>query len=125
MAAANTCIETESVGKVPLDRVIGTGRFAEALKRDWPGNVLRSKGFFWLASRPDAVGEWSQAGGIVRHGPSGIWWAAVPRGHFEPMETGKIFDRCLLTADEMDAGPEAWKTFDHPFPKWFAEQSED
>jgi G3E family GTPase len=189
-----------SFGKVPLDRVIGTGRFdfaraaqspgwlaeirgehtpeteeygissfvyrarrpfhpgrfAEALKTDWPGNVLRSKGFFWLASRPDAAGEWSQAGGVVRHGPAGIWWDAAPREHWpqdleqrtlieevfdgaygdrrqeivfigqhlEPKETREILDRCLLTAAEMDAGPEVWKTFDDPFPKWFAEHDE-
>ena len=42
------------------------------------GNLLRSKGFFWLASRPDAVGSWSQAGGIMRHGCTGQWWAAAP-----------------------------------------------
>jgi len=54
-------------------------RFAKVLEFDWPGNLLRSKGFFWLASRPDAVGEWSQAGGIIRHGPAGIWWAATPK----------------------------------------------
>ena len=115
-----------SFGQVPLDRVMGTGRFdftramqspgwlaeirgehtpeteeygigsfvyrarrpfhparfADALKTKWPGNVLRSKGFFWLASRPDAAGEWSQAGGIVRHGPAGIWWDAAPREHW-------------------------------------------
>jgi len=57
-------------------------RFAEALKTGWSGNVLRSKGFFWLASRPDAAGEWSQAGGIMRHGPAGTWWAATPREHW-------------------------------------------
>lgn len=57
-------------------------RFAEALKNDWHGNVMRSKGFFWLASRPHAAGEWAQAGGIVRHGPAGIWWADAPREHW-------------------------------------------
>jgi G3E family GTPase len=57
-------------------------RFHAAMQQDWPGNVLRSKGWFWLASRPDAAGEWSQAGGIVRHGPAGIWWAAAPRAHW-------------------------------------------
>ena len=41
------------------------------------GNLLRSKGFFWLASRP-AVGSWSQAGGIMRHGCAGQWWATAP-----------------------------------------------
>ena len=54
-------------------------RFADALKDEWRGNVLRSKGFFWLASRPHAAGEWAQAGGIVRHGPAGVWWADAPR----------------------------------------------
>ena len=54
-------------------------RFAAALQGDWRGNVLRSKGFFWLASRAQVAGEWSQAGGIVRHGPAGFWWADTPR----------------------------------------------
>ncbi len=57
-------------------------RFANTIKSDWHGNVLRSKGFFRLASRPEAAGEWSQAGGIVRHGPAGIWWADAPREHW-------------------------------------------
>ncbi len=57
-------------------------RFAEALKNEWRGNVLRSKGFFWLASRAQMAGEWSQAGGIVRHGPAGFWWSDTPREHW-------------------------------------------
>lgn len=51
-------------------------RFWSLIQRDWPG-VLRSKGFFWLASRPDFAGSWSQAGGACRHGAAGLWWAAV------------------------------------------------
>jgi len=70
-------------------------RFAAALKDDWQGNVLRSKGFFWLASRPEAVGEWSQAGGIVRHGPAGLWWADAPREHW-PDDPGQ---RALIEAE--------------------------
>jgi len=53
-------------------------RFHAAMQLDWPGNVLRSKGYFWLASRHDLVGHWSQAGGLVRHGAAGWWWSAVP-----------------------------------------------
>jgi G3E family GTPase len=45
---------------------------------EWPG-VLRSKGFFWLASRMAEVGSWSQAGPACRAGRAGFWWAAVPR----------------------------------------------
>jgi G3E family GTPase len=44
----------------------------------WPG-VVRAKGFFWLASRPQWVGELSQAGALVRHEAIGYWWAAVPK----------------------------------------------
>ncbi|MGF1642290.1 MAG: zinc metallochaperone GTPase ZigA [Thiotrichales bacterium] len=57
-------------------------RFYDAMQMEWPGNVLRSKGYFWLASRHDFAGQWSQAGGLVRHGPAGYWWAAVPRARW-------------------------------------------
>jgi G3E family GTPase len=43
------------------------------------GNLLRSKGYFWLASRPDFAGQWSQAGGMARHGFAGMFWKAVPK----------------------------------------------
>jgi G3E family GTPase len=48
------------------------------LHEQWQG-VLRSKGFFWLATRNDVAGSLSQAGGVCRHGPAGMWWAAQPR----------------------------------------------
>jgi G3E family GTPase len=44
----------------------------------WKG-VLRSKGFYWLASRNDITGLWAQAGGASSFEPAGMWWAAVPR----------------------------------------------
>jgi G3E family GTPase len=43
------------------------------------GGVLRSKGFFWLASRMDFAGSLSQAGGMMRHEAAGLWWAAIPK----------------------------------------------
>ncbi len=42
-----------------------------------PG-VLRAKGFFWIASRPDFMISWSQAGQMLEVLPAGIWYAAVP-----------------------------------------------
>lgn len=53
-------------------------RFWDFLHGDWPG-LLRSKGFFWLATRNDLVGAWSQAGGSAEHRPVGTWWATVPK----------------------------------------------
>ena len=52
-------------------------RFFTLVNIEWPG-VVRSKGFFWLACAPAMAGQWSQAGAVARHGPAGIWWAAVP-----------------------------------------------
>jgi G3E family GTPase len=43
------------------------------------GKLIRSKGYFWLASRPDFAGQWSQAGGIARYGFAGMFWKAVPK----------------------------------------------
>jgi G3E family GTPase len=46
------------------------------------GKLLRSKGYFWLASRPEFAGQWSQAGGIARYGFGGMFWSAVPRSRW-------------------------------------------
>ncbi len=43
------------------------------------GKLIRSKGYFWLASRPAFAGQWSQAGGIARYGFAGMFWKAVPK----------------------------------------------
>lgn len=43
------------------------------------GKLLRSKGFFWLATRPEWAGQWSQAGGIAQHGAAGMFWKAIPK----------------------------------------------
>jgi G3E family GTPase len=43
------------------------------------GKLIRSKGYFWLASRPQFAGQWSQAGGIAHYGFAGMFWMAVPR----------------------------------------------
>lgn len=56
-------------------------RFYERLSRDWHG-ILRSKGFFWLASRLDKIGVWSQAGCMARLDFGGFWWAAIPREYW-------------------------------------------
>ncbi|OUY07422.1 zinc metallochaperone GTPase ZigA [Acinetobacter populi] len=56
-------------------------RFYDFVNSEWQG-VVRSKGFFWLASDPTLAGSWSQAGAMARHGVAGHWWAAVPQEHW-------------------------------------------
>lgn len=46
------------------------------------GKLIRSKGYFWLASRPQFAGQWSQAGGIARYGFAGLFWKAVPKNNW-------------------------------------------
>ena len=54
-------------------------KFYRVVHGDWGGGtLLRSKGFFWLATRPRHAGNWSQAGGIARYGLAGTFWKALP-----------------------------------------------
>lgn len=48
---------------------------------EWPG-VLRSKGRYWIASRPDFCGNWSQAGAVTRTELAGMWWIATPNEYW-------------------------------------------
>ena len=50
------------------------------------GKLIRSKGYFWLASRPQFAGTWSQAGGIARYGFGGMFWKAVPEENWPTEE---------------------------------------
>ncbi|MEM7435924.1 MAG: zinc metallochaperone GTPase ZigA [Myxococcota bacterium] len=52
---------------------------------NWRG-VLRSKGFFWVAADHRVAYEWAQAGGVSNVNPMGMWWAAVPRAHWQHPE---------------------------------------
>jgi G3E family GTPase len=60
-------------------------RFMRCIQSEWPG-VLRSKGFFWLATRHDLAGSWSQAGPTCRTECAGKWWAAVPKNQWPDSE---------------------------------------
>jgi len=52
-------------------------RIWKCLHESWPG-VMRSKGLFWIASRMNESGLWSQAGDACSHQSAGRWWSSVP-----------------------------------------------
>jgi G3E family GTPase len=56
-------------------------KFHKFINSSWPG-VIRAKGHFWLATRPDWCGELSQAGALVRNEAMGFWWSAVPKNRW-------------------------------------------
>jgi G3E family GTPase len=53
-------------------------RLWDALNEVFPG-VLRAKGFFWLATKHDIIGVYSQAGNCVNTEPQRLWYAALPK----------------------------------------------
>ena len=52
-------------------------RFWEFIS-NFPTTIIRSKGLFWIASRPDQALNWSQAGGSIKSEGAGVWWASMP-----------------------------------------------
>lgn len=69
-------------------------KFWDFLHQDWEsGKLLRSKGYFWLASRPQFAGQWSQAGGIAHHGFAGMFWKAVPEERWPQDEESLAYIR--------------------------------
>ncbi|MGH1338961.1 MAG: GTP-binding protein [Aureispira sp.] len=74
--------ETEEYGissfvyrsKKPLD----PERFWNHLQSNFSNTIVRSKGLFWLASRPQQALVWSQAGGSLKADSAGVWWSSMP-----------------------------------------------
>ena len=59
--------------KKPFD----PSRFWDFIQNKFPNNIIRSKGLFWLASRPDQALIWSQAGGSLKSDSAGVWWSSM------------------------------------------------
>ena len=122
-------------------------RVHEVLNGPLPG-VIRAKGHFWIASRPDWVAEFSLAGPMSSIAPLGRWWAAVSRERWpthpdalaeihgkwqepwgdrrqELVFIGIGLDPAALT-ERLDAAlldvdmfaPKSWASLPDPFPSW-------
>ncbi len=60
------------------------------LNGEMPG-VIRAKGHFWIATRPDWLAEFSLAGALSSVRPIGIWWATVPKDRWPDHETARAY----------------------------------
>ena len=127
-------------------------RVHAVLNGDLPG-VIRAKGHFWVATRPEWVAEFSLAGAMSSVSPLGRWWASVPADRqpkhpdaqaeitakwVEPwgdrrqeiVFIGAGLDRAAITA-ALDAAlvqaddftPHLWADLPDPFPNWRAKQA--
>jgi G3E family GTPase len=90
-------------------------------------DVLRSKGFCWIASRPDRAAVWSQAGPNLTIDGAQPWSEIdVPAGQeivvigvrLRPDMVRDLLDTALLTDAEVTAGPDAWRGYPDPLPEW-------
>lgn len=130
-------------GRRPFD----PAKIHEVLNGDPPG-VIRAKGHFWIATRPDWVAEFSLAGAVSSARPLGNWWSSVPKerwpSHDEALAQiakvwaepwgdrrqelvfiGSGMDRAAITA-ALDAAlvpgeayaPQLWHGLPDPFPRW-------
>jgi G3E family GTPase len=127
-------------------------RIHRVLNGDLPG-VIRAKGHFWLASRPNWVAEFSLAGAVSSVTPLGGWWASVPRERWpthpdslaevagkwaepwgdrrqEIVFIGHGMDEAALRAalDNAliatdDFTPDTWRNLPDPFPEWRRKQA--
>ncbi|AXI54481.1 4-hydroxytetrahydrobiopterin dehydratase [Sulfitobacter sp. JL08] len=60
------------------------------LNGDLPG-VIRAKGHFWIATRPEWVAEFSLAGALSSIKPLGTWWASVPKERWPDHESARSY----------------------------------
>jgi len=130
--------------KRPFDPV----KFHRFLTTGGLDHVVRAKGHFWLATRPDRVGELAVAGSQTMTGRMGRWWASIPKHHWpdddrferfvaqhwdqvwgdrrqELVFIGIGMDQTRIRA-QLDAcllpvnafTPEMWMGLRDPFPSW-------
>ena len=130
-------------------RPFDPARVHGVLNGDLPG-VIRAKGHFWLATRPDWAAEFSLAGAVSSVSPLGRWWAAVPQARWpkggeglasvqavwsepwgdrrqEIVFIGHGMDRAAIVAalegalvTAEDFAPWEWEGMADPFPLWRA-----
>jgi G3E family GTPase len=91
----------------------------------WDG-VLRSKGFCRIATRPDVLAVWSQAGPNLTLEPGELIGVSDAIGQelvfiglgVTAEDTHRRLDAALLTDTELAAGPHAWRQLPDPLPPW-------
>jgi G3E family GTPase len=129
-------------------RPLHPAMFYRFLTSDALDKVIRAKGHFWLATRPDFLGELAIAGHQKTVSRMGRWWAAVPKNrwpddgsfeefvirHWDPVWgdrrqelvfIGIGLNKAAITT-ALDAclvpseefTPDKWESLNDPFPVW-------
>jgi len=133
-------------------RPFDPSRFYDFLTQNGLDSVIRAKGHFWLATRPDYLGELAVAGSQTITARMGRWWATVPKNrwpddgsfeefvlkHWDPIWGDRRQELVFIGIDmdemrirrELDEclvesaafTPEQWVALEDPFPPWESAQ---
>lgn len=129
-------------------RPFDPAKFHAFLTTNGLDHVVRAKGHFWLATRPDWVGELAVAGAQTMTSRMGRWWASIPKnqwpdddrferfvaGHWDNVWGDRRQELVFIGIDmdearirrELEAcllpaegfTPDRWTEIRDPFPSW-------
>ena len=135
---------TEEERLLWLQKLQDEAALKQVKRTDTMGQLLRSKGFVWIATSHNIIGGWQQAGNVIRLEAESPWmceiremWEDTPSAELVYLDMKqangeewkyadrrqelvfigqglkhetiqKILDKCLLTDEEMEMGPEKW-----------------
>lgn len=102
-------------------------RLMESIERLGAGRV-RTRGRFWLPTRPGRLCAWDGAGGQLSIGDVGAWGDTTPDTRLVVVGTGddqprlrQAFDEILMSDAEVAAGLEAWVGQEDSFDPWLGD----
>ena len=71
--------EVEKEKKMAYEKLQAEALEKQKKRNDVMGELLRSKGFLWIATSNDLIGGWQQAGNVVRIRSEGQWMCLTPQ----------------------------------------------
>merc|ERR1719266_1987565 len=70
--------KVEELKQKALEKVQEEAMVKQKKRTELMGELLRSKGFLWMATAHDVIGGWQQAGNVLRIEPENPWMCLVP-----------------------------------------------
>lgn len=115
--------------RLTSDRAFDPDRLLDRIEELGAG-PLRSRGVFWVPTRPDSVVGWEGCGGQLSVGELGVWGSDTPRTDLtftgrarDLLHLAQVFDDVLLTDIEVDEGLGAWLGRHDVLVPWLGERS--